>query len=120
MAGMTEDIVYRLNWMRDEQSRTNLAIDGRLKMLEDENKDIRARLTVLTRLLIAKQVASAEEIATALAAAIAPPVTVDPSMATAAEEVAISAAGAPGGSDQAPPTAGQAPLATEEGTSNQP
>lgn len=67
MAGfMAEELSHRLNWMRDEQSRTNASVETRLKELEADNKEIRNRLTVLTRLLISKQIATAEEIATAL------------------------------------------------------
>lgn len=84
MSGMSEDLIYRLNWMRDEQSRVNAGLDVRIRALEDENKDVRNRLTVLTRLLIAKNFASAEEIATALAAASAPPV--EPAPSAVAEE----------------------------------
>ena len=73
MSFMTEELGHRLNWLRDEQTRTNANFEIRIKALEAENKDIRNRLMVLTRLLIAKQVASAEEIAMALAAISAPP-----------------------------------------------
>jgi hypothetical protein len=69
---LTEELGHRLNWLRDEQSRTNASLEGRIKTLETENLDIRNRLTVLTRLLIARQIASAEEIAMALAAASMP------------------------------------------------
>jgi len=71
---LTEEISHRLNWLRDDQSRTNLAVETRLRELEAENKDIRNRLMVLTRLLIARQIATAEEIAAALTAASTPPV----------------------------------------------
>ena len=73
MSFLTEELAHRLNWMRDEQARTNANVESRIKSLEAENKDVRNRLMVLTRLLIAKQVASAEEIAMALAAISAPP-----------------------------------------------
>lgn len=73
MAGfMTEELSHRLNWLRDEQSRTNASVETRLKELEADNKEIRNRLTVLTRLLISKQIATAEEIATALTAIATP------------------------------------------------
>lgn len=68
-----EELGYRMTWMRDEQSRTNSAVEARLRGLEEDNKDVRNRLMVLTRMLISKQLASAEEIAMALAAASAPP-----------------------------------------------
>lgn len=66
---LTEELGHRLTWLRDEQARTNSSLEVRIKALEAENADIRNRLTVLTRLLIARQIASAEEIAMALAAA---------------------------------------------------
>lgn len=66
---LTEELAHRLNWLRDEQSRTNANFESRVQALETDNLDIRNRLTVLTRLLIARQIASAEEIAMALAAA---------------------------------------------------
>lgn len=65
---MTEELNHRLNWLRDEQSRTNSSVEARLQALEVENQEIRNRLTILTRLLIARQIATAEEIAAALAA----------------------------------------------------
>lgn len=69
---ISEELGHRLNWLRDEQARTNLAVETRLKALEADNIDLRQRVTVLTRLLIAKQVAPAEEIAMLLANAAAP------------------------------------------------
>jgi hypothetical protein len=73
MAGfMAEELSHRLNWMRDEQTRTNASVETRLKELEADNKEIRNRLTVLTRLLISRQIATAEEIATALTAISTP------------------------------------------------
>lgn len=78
MAGfMTEELSHRLNWLRDEQSRTNVSVETRLKELEAENKEIRNRLTVLTRLLISRQIATAEEIASALTAISNPTPTTD-------------------------------------------
>lgn len=70
---LTEEISHRLNWLRDDQGRTNAGFETRIKELEAENKDIRNRLMVLTRLLIARQIATAEEIAAALTAAAVPP-----------------------------------------------
>ncbi len=64
---MSEELGHRLNWLRDEQARTNVSVETRLKALEADNADLRQRLTVLTRLLIAKQIAPAEEIAMLLA-----------------------------------------------------
>ena len=72
MSFMTEELNHRLNWLRDEQARTNANLESRIKVLEAENTDVRNRLMVLTRLLIARQIASAEEIAMALAAMSAP------------------------------------------------
>jgi hypothetical protein len=69
---MSEELGHRLNWLRDEQARTNIAVETRLKALEADNTDLRQRLTVLTRLLISKQIAPAEEIAMLLANAAAP------------------------------------------------
>lgn len=77
---MSEELGHRLNWLRDEQARTNAAVETRLRELEADNIDLRQRLTVLTRLLIAKQIAPAEEIAMLLANAATPgePAPVDP------------------------------------------
>lgn len=75
---LTEEISHRLNWLRDDQGRTNAGFETRIKELEAENKDIRSRLMVLTRLLIARQIATAEEIAAALTAATAPPMDSEP------------------------------------------
>ena len=72
MSFLAEELGHRLNWLRDEQTRTNASVEERLKELEAENLKIRNRLMVLTRLLIAKQIATAEEIATALAASSLP------------------------------------------------
>ncbi len=69
---MSEELGHRLNWLRDEQARTNVAVETRLKELAADNADLRQRLTVLTRLLIAKQIAPAEEIAMLLANAATP------------------------------------------------
>lgn len=69
---MSEELGHRLNWLRDEQARTNASVETRLKALEADNVDLRQRLTVLTRLLIAKQIAPAEEIAMLLANAATP------------------------------------------------
>ena len=74
MSFMTEELNHRLNWLRDEQARTNANFESRIKALEAENTDVRNRLMVLTRLLIARQIASAEEIATALSAMSTPAV----------------------------------------------
>lgn len=72
MSSMSEELNHRLGWMRDEQARTNASFETRIKELQGECADLRLRLTVLTRLLISKQVATAEEIAAALAAAMVP------------------------------------------------
>lgn len=69
---MSEELGHRLNWLRDEQARTNASVETRLKELEADNTDLRQRITVLTRLLIAKQIAPAEEIAMLLANAATP------------------------------------------------
>lgn len=82
---MAEELVHRLNWMRDEQARTNASVETRLKALEADNADLRQRFTVLTRLMISKQLASAEEIAMLLAAAATPaaePVAPEPAAPT--------------------------------------
>lgn len=68
----TEEIRQRLTWFKDEQSRTNSAIESRVKSLEAESHDLRNRIAVLTRLIISRQIATAEEIATALASMSAP------------------------------------------------
>jgi hypothetical protein len=70
---LIEELSHRINRIRDDQARTNTSLESRIKELQDENKEVRNRLTVLTRLLIARQIATAEESATALAASLAPP-----------------------------------------------
>lgn len=83
---MAEELVHRFNWLRDEQARTNASVETRLKALEADNADLRQRFTVLTRLMISKQLASAEEIAMLLAAAATPaaePVADKPAAPTA-------------------------------------
>lgn len=82
---LTEEISHRLNWLRDDQGRTNAGFETRIKELEAENKDIRNRLMVLTRLLIARQIATAEEIAAALTAAALPPAEPEATAASAPE-----------------------------------
>lgn len=72
---LIEELSHRVNRIRDDQARTNTSLETRIKELQDENKEVRNRLTVLTRLLISRQIATAEEIATALAASLAPPKT---------------------------------------------
>lgn len=72
-----EEVRHRLNWMKDEQSRTNAAFETQIKELQSENHDLRNRVMVLTRLLIARQILTAEEIATAVTA-LAPPVEEPP------------------------------------------
>ena len=74
---LIEELSHRVNRIRDDQARTNTSLETRIKELQDENKEVRNRLTVLTRLLIARQIATAEEIATALAASLAPPPKID-------------------------------------------
>lgn len=64
---ITEELSHRVNRFRDDQVRTNTDIDRRLQSLEDANAELKHRLGVLTRLLIAKQVFSAAEIASVLA-----------------------------------------------------
>jgi hypothetical protein len=87
---MSEELGHRLNWLRDEQARTNVSVETRLKALEADNTDLRQRLTVLTRLLIAKQIAPAEEIAMLLANAATPgepaPVDSEPNDSAVAKE----------------------------------
>ena len=68
MSYQQEELSQRVNRLRDDQARANSLFERRLQTLEAENVELRNRLTVLTRLLISRQIASAEEIATALAA----------------------------------------------------
>lgn len=74
---LIEELSHRVNRIRDDQARLNTSLETRIKELQAENKEVRNRLTVLTRLLIARQIATAEEIATALAASLAPPPKTD-------------------------------------------
>ena len=72
MSNVSEELRHRITWFRDEQSRFNLQMEERIRQLESENVSLRDRIGVLTRILIARQIASAEEIATALAEASRP------------------------------------------------
>ena len=87
---ITEELSQRVNRVRDDQARVNLELAHRLKTLEEANAELKHRLSVLTRLLIAKQIFSAAEIAAALTeskpvvpanVAGAQPVSPDPSSA---------------------------------------
>ncbi|MBS0201860.1 MAG: hypothetical protein JSS49_03110 [Planctomycetes bacterium] len=73
---LIEELSHRVNRIRDDQARLNTSLEARIKELETENKEVRSRLMVLTRLLISRQIATAEEIATALAASLVPPTPV--------------------------------------------
>jgi hypothetical protein len=75
---ITEELSQRVNRIRDDQARVNASSEIRFKVLEAEARELRNRLNVLTRLLISRQIATAEEIATALAAALAPPPAATP------------------------------------------
>ena len=68
MSYQQEELSQRVNRLRDDQTRANSLFERRIQALEAENVELRNRLTVLTRLLISRQIASAEEIATSLAA----------------------------------------------------
>ncbi|HVW02525.1 MAG TPA: hypothetical protein VHB77_19370 [Planctomycetaceae bacterium] len=68
MSFQQEELSQRVNRLRDDQTRANALFEQRFRALEAENVELRNRLTVLTRLLISRQIASAEEIAAALAA----------------------------------------------------
>jgi hypothetical protein len=58
-----EEALRQFRSFRDDQFRSNLANNQRLKALETENLDLKCRLSVLTRLLISKEVFTAAEIA---------------------------------------------------------
>ena len=64
---ITEELSQRINRSRDDQSRVNVELGRRIQTLEEENQELKHRLAVLTRVLIANRVFSAAEIATALA-----------------------------------------------------
>ena len=68
MSYQQEELSQRVNRLRDDQTRANALFERRFQALEAENVELRNRLTVLTRLLISRQIASAEEIAASLAA----------------------------------------------------
>lgn len=71
---LNEETRQRVNRLRDEFSRSNSVFEQRIRQLAADNAELRNRLSVLTRILISKQIATAEEIATALADAARPPV----------------------------------------------
>ena len=75
---LNDDLRQRVNRLRDELSRGNTAIELRLRQMEADNLHLRDRLSVLTRLLISKQIVTAEEIATALTELSRPPSPPDP------------------------------------------
>jgi hypothetical protein len=68
MSYQQEELSQRVNRLLDDQMTPNSLFERRLQSLEAENVELRNRLTVLTRLLISRQIASAEEIAASLAA----------------------------------------------------
>lgn len=78
MSFLVQDLSQRLNHFRDEQGRTVSALEARLKALEDDNTDLRMRLSVLTRLLILRQIATAEEVATMISAPQTPATAPNP------------------------------------------
>ena len=59
----TDETLRQFRSFRDDQFRSNLAHDRKLKALETENQELKSRLGVLTRLLIAKGIFAAAEIA---------------------------------------------------------
>jgi hypothetical protein len=63
---ITEELSHRVNRVRDDQARVNGELVLRLKALEEANAELKHRFSVLTRMLIAKQICSAAEIAAAL------------------------------------------------------
>jgi hypothetical protein len=63
---LSDELRQRVNRLRDELTRNASQADERIRRLESENVELRNRLSVLTRILISKQIATAEEIATAL------------------------------------------------------
>ena len=75
---LNEETRQRFNQFRDAQTRTNAGFEERMRQLETENVNLRNRIGVLTRILIAKQIASAEEIANALTESIKPAVSAEP------------------------------------------
>jgi hypothetical protein len=79
---VSEDLIKRLNWNRDNQERVNAKLQERITSLESEVNQLRARTSVLTRILISKKLATAEEIANALAELSAPPPEPEPNAAT--------------------------------------
>ena len=58
-----DEALRQFRSFRDDQFRANLAHDRRIKALETENQELKSRLSVLTRLLISKEVFTAAEIA---------------------------------------------------------
>jgi hypothetical protein len=62
-----EDMKDRMDRLRSEKSPTDLTQDRQIAALRQEVHDLKLRLGVLIRLLIAKNVLSAEEIASMIA-----------------------------------------------------
>jgi hypothetical protein len=63
---LSQDLLQRVNRLRDDLSRNTSQLELQVRRLESDNVELRNRVRVLTRILIAKQIATAEEIAMAL------------------------------------------------------
>ena len=63
-----EDLQERLNQMRDEKAPAARTQEKQIKALQEETHDLKVRLAVLIKLLVAKNVLTAQEIASMIAA----------------------------------------------------
>ena len=64
---VTDEALRQFRSLRDDQLRENQSVERKLKVIEEENRDLKLRLGVLIRTLIAREIFSAAEIATAIA-----------------------------------------------------
>jgi hypothetical protein len=63
-----EDLQERLNQMRDEKTAAAATQEKRIEALQEETHELKVRLAVLIKLLVAKNVLTAQEIASMIAA----------------------------------------------------
>ena len=63
-----EELQERLNQMRDEKTTASWTQEKQIKALREETHELRVRLAVLIKLLVAKKLLTAQEIASMIAA----------------------------------------------------
>ena len=62
-----EDLEQRLNQIRDERTQTARTKERQLEALQEETHELKVRLAVLIKLLVTKNVLTAQEIASMIA-----------------------------------------------------